>query len=298
MENSEIRIGLIGSQSMHAWAFAQACNEPDENGNYRYPNARVAAVYGVDDTPEHIRTTMEKGKIPLEAASLEELVTYCNAFMILQRRGGEHIAFAEELIKKGYPVFIDKPVCCAPEDMRKLKLLASTCDAVICGGSGFKYNKQILQLKKKIAAGQFGQIRDASITYSADMDSPYDGIFFYLPHAVEIMLELFGYDWRSARVEVETHDHFVVYVTYRDYQVRLILNGSKTCCVQIDGDHAISEEIDAGDIFVENMRHFLTAAEEKQVTKDTTELTEHVLVLLAVKDAIANKKEIERMQIL
>ena len=298
MENREIRIGLIGSQSMHAWAFAQVCNEPDKDGNYRFPNARVAAVFGVDDTPEHIKTTMEKGSIPHAVSSLEELFKYCNAFMILQRRGGEHTAFAEEIIKKGCPVFIDKPVCCTREDTLKLQALASKYDAAICGGSGFKYNKQILQLKEKITTGQFDQIRDASITYSADMDSPYDGIFFYLPHAVEIMLELFGYDWRSARVEVETHDHFVVYVTYWDYQVRLILNGSKTCCVQIDGDHAISEEIDAGDIFVENMRHFLTAAEEKQVTKDTTELTEHVLVLLAVKDAIANKKEIERMQIL
>ena len=190
MENREIRIGLIGSQSMHAWAFAQACNEPDKDGNYRFPNARVVAVFGVDDTPEHIKTTMEKGSIPHAVSSLEELFKYCNAFMILQRRGGEHTAFAEEIIKKGCPVFIDKPVCRTREDALKLQALASKYDTAICGGSGFKYNKQILQLKKKIAAGQFGRIRDASITYSADMDSPYDGIFFYLPHAVEIMLEL------------------------------------------------------------------------------------------------------------
>ena len=111
MENTEIRIGLIGSQSMHAWAFAQACNEPDKNGNYRFPNARVVAVYGVDDTPEHLRITMEKGSIPHAAASLEELFEHCNAFMILQRKGGEHLAFAEEAIRRGCPVFIDKPVC-------------------------------------------------------------------------------------------------------------------------------------------------------------------------------------------
>ena len=136
MKNQEIRIGLIGSQSMHAWAFGQACNEPDQNGNYRFPNARVVAVYGVDDTPEHIRVTMEKGSIPHNATSLEELFEYCNAFMILQRRGGEHIAFAEEIIKRGYPVFIDKPVCCTLDDMRKLQELAENHNVVICGGSG------------------------------------------------------------------------------------------------------------------------------------------------------------------
>lgn len=294
MNNSEIRIGLIGSQSMHAWAFAKVCNEPDQNGNYRFSNGRVVAVYGVDDTPEHIQTTMEKGQIPCMVSSLEELLELCNAFMILQRRGGEHVAIAEQIIKKGYPVFIDKPVCCTWEDVQKLKWLSSTYDAVLCGGSGFKYSKQIVKLKNQIREDAFGQIRSASITYSADIDSPYDGIFFYLPHAVEIMLELFGHDWCSLKVEVETHDHFVVYVTYPTFKIRLILNNSKTCCVEINGDDSICEEIDAGDIFEENMRYFIVAIENGSVTKDTTELTEHVRVLLAVKAAIENRTEVER----
>ena len=290
MKNQEIRIGLIGSQSMHAWAFGQACNEPDQNGNYRFPNARVTAVYGVDDTPEHLRVTMEKGSIPQCVSSLEELFEYCNAFMILQRRGGEHVAFAEEIIRRGYPVFIDKPVCCTEEDVLKLQELAENHNVVICGGSGFKYNAQIRKLKAQLEAKQFGRIREAVITYSADIASPYDGIFFYLPHAVEIMLELFGYDPRGVQVEVTDHDHFTVYADYDCYQIRLVLNGSKTCRVEIHGEQQTCEEIDAGDIFVENMRHFVTAIENGQVTKDTTELTEHVRVILAVQAAIEEKE--------
>ena len=298
MENKEIRIGLIGSQSMHAWAFAKACNEPDQMGNYRFPNARVAAVWGVDDTPEHTRITMEKGSIPHMASSLEELYETCNAFMILQRRGGEHMAFAEEIIKQGYPVFIDKPVCCTPEDIRKLGQLAQERDAVICGGSGFKYSRQICRLKDRIAGGEPGNIREASITYSADTDSPYDGIFFYLPHAVEIMLELFGYEIQSLRTEVQDHNHFTVHVTYPQYQVRLILNDSKDCLVEIFGDRELSEKIDAGDIFVENMRNFVTAIENGRVTKDTVPLTAHVRVILAVKHAMENKEEMKRIPVL
>ena len=290
MENREIRIGLIGSQSMHAWAFGKACNEPDQNGNYRFPNARVAAVWGVDDTPEHTRITMEKGNIPCMASSLEELYKTCNAFMILQRRGGEHMAFAEEIIKRGYPVFIDKPVCCTPEDIQKLRQLARERDAVICGGSGFKYNGQILRLKERIAGGELGRIREASITYSADMDSPYDGIFFYLPHAVEIMLELFGYEPQSLRTEVQDHNHFTVHVTYPRYQIRLILNNSKNCLVEIYGDRELREEIDAGDIFVENMRNFVTAIENGRITKDAAPLTAHVRAILAVKHAMESKQ--------
>lgn len=297
MENNEIRIGLIGSQSMHAWSFARVCNEPTQSGNYRFPNARVTAVFGVDDTQEHIRTTMEKGSVPHAVPSLEELFQYCNAFMILQRRGGEHIDFAEEVIKKGYPVFIDKPVCCTEEDIQKLKLLSSAHEVPICGGSGFKYNRQIVKLKQRIASGTFGQITDASITYSADIDSPYDGIFFYLPHAVEIMLELFGYDWRSVRTEVRAHDDFTVCVTYEEYRVCLNLNNSKTCRVEINGTRQICEEIDAADIFEENMRNFVSAIREHRVTKDVTELTEHVRVILAVRRAMENQTEINRTQV-
>ena len=296
MKNSEIRIGIIGSQSMHAWAFAQACNEPCQNGNYRFSNTKVTAVYGVDDTPEHLQATMEKGRIPYAASSLEELMEHCNAFMILQRRGEEHMAFAEKLIEKGYPVFIDKPVCCSQTDIQKLEQLAKRYDAVICGGSGFKYNRQILALKAQIDSGALGQIIGGCITYSADIDSPYGGIFFYLPHAAEVMLELFGLDWRSLHAKVQAHDQFKVYVTYPNRQICLNLNNSKICRVEIRADRSVSEEIDASDIFVENMRHFITAIQNQQITKDTTALTEHVRVILAVKDAIESKAEIYRAQ--
>lgn len=297
MKNSEIKIGIIGSQSMHAWAFAQACNEPCQNGNYRFPNVTAAAVYGVDDTPEHLQTTMEKGRIPRAVNALEELIENCNAFLILQRRGQEHLAFAEKLIQMGYPVFIDKPVCCTQADIQKLAQLAEHHHAVICGGSGFKYNRQILALKEKIAAGALGCIHGGCITYSADMDSPYGGIFFYLPHAVEIMLALFGYDWQRLQVKVENHDHFQIHVTYPDRQVCLNLNNSKTCRVEIDAEIPVSEEIDAGDIFIENMRHFIAAVQNQHITKDTTALTEHVRVILAVNQAIEHKTEVYRAQI-
>lgn len=297
MDNSKIRIGIIGSQSMHAWAFAQVCNEPCQNGNYRFPNGRVTAIYGVDDTPEHLLITMEKGKIPQAVSSLEELFEKCNAFMVLQRKGEEHMAFAEKIIEKGYPVFIDKPVCCDREDLQKLAQLAGRHDAVICGGSGFPYNRQILALKAQLASGELGKVQTATISYSADMDSPYSGIFFYLPHAVEAMLQLFGRDWRSVRTQVDTHDHFRVFVDYPQYRICLNMNNSKNCLVEIHGEQEVSQQIDAGDIFEENMRHFITAIEKNQITRDTAALTEHVRVILAVKQAIETNTEVHRAQI-
>lgn len=292
MDNTGIRIGLIGSQSMHAWAFAQACNVPDENGIYRFPDARVVAIYGVDDTPEHIRLTMEKGRIPQTVSSMEELLECCNAFMILQRRGGEHMTFAEQLIKKGYPVFIDKPVCCSREDVQKLRYLAAENDAVLCGGSGFKYSGQIAELKHRLAQEPFDRGVAASIIYSADMDSPYDGIFFYLPHAVEVMLELFGYDPSRVKTTVRAHNDFTVDVDYGRYTVQLVLGGSKICRVSLWGDRPQTIQIDDRDLFIGCVGHFVQAVREQRIVKDTGKLTRHVEVILAIRESIERNIEI------
>ena len=288
-----INIGLIGTQSMHAWAFAQACNIPDSKGNYNFPDARVTAVYGVDDTEEHIKLTLEKGNIPTAVSSLEELMEHCNAFMILQRRGGEHMEYADQLIRKGYPVFIDKPVCCTLEDMKRLQAMAAEHDAVICGGSGLKYNKQIRELKQQIAAQEFGPIKGATINHSADIDSPYDGIFFYLPHAVEMMLELFGYHPLSVQTIVLSHNNFTVCVKYEEYMINLAINSASPCFVVVNGKTGTAVQVDSGDIFLENMRNFVTAIERHEVTKDTEKLTKHVAVILAVQESMEKDTEVK-----
>ena len=290
-----INIGLIGTQSMHAWAFAGVCNIPDSEGKYNFPDARVTAAYGVDDTEEHINLTLEKGNIPLSVSSMEELYKHCNAFMILQRRGGEHLKYAEEIIKRGYPVFIDKPVCCTLEDMKRLQAMAAEHDAVICGGSGLKYNKQIVALKKRIEDQEFGQIKGATINHSADIDSPYDGIFFYLPHAVEMMLELFGYHPVSVQTTVLSHNNFTVCVKYEEYMINLAINGCQSSFVVINGQSSTVTEIDSSDIFIENMRNFITAIKQNDVTKDTDKLTKHVAVILAVQKSIETGAE-ERIE--
>ena len=288
-----INIGLIGTQSMHAWAFAEVCNIPDSEGNYNFPDARVTAVYGVDDTEEHIKLTLEKGNIPTAVSSLEELMEHCNAFMILQRRGGEHMEYADQLIRKGYPVFIDKPVCCTLEDLKRLQALAAEHDAVICGGSGLKYNKQIRELKQQIAAQAFGPIKGATINHSADMDSPYDGIFFYLPHAVEMMLELLGYHPLSVQTTVLSNNNFTVCVKYEEYMINLAINSASPCFVVVNGKTGTAVPIDSSDIFLENMRNFVTAIEQHEVTKDTDKLTKHVAVILAVQESIEKGTEVK-----
>lgn len=287
-----IKIGLIGTQSMHAQLFARACNIADRDGQYQFPDTKVVAAYGVDDTPEHIRLTLEKGNIPLAVSSLEELFAHCNAFMVLQRRGGEHLKYAAEIIKRGYPVFIDKPVCATLEDAEALCILARKHNAVICGGSALKHNSQIVALKRELEAQAFGQIKGATIHHSADMDSPYDGIFFYLPHAVEMMLELFGYDPISVNTMVVSHNNFIVCVKYAQFTVNLAINGYPPAITAVGSKKSEVVQIDDTDVFAQCMGNFISNIRQKKVTKDTSQLTRHVQVILAIKESMEKNTDV------
>lgn len=139
----------------------------------------------------------------------------------------------------------------------------------------------------------FGPIKGATINHSADMDSPYDGIFFYLPHAVEMMLELFGYNPISVRTTVLSHNNFTVCVKYPEYMINLAINSSSPCFVIVNGKTGTAVQVDSGDIFLENMRNFVTAIEQHEVTKDTDKLTKHVAVILAVQESIEKGTEVK-----
>ncbi len=288
-----IKIGLIGTLSMHAWSFAEACNVPDENGNYRNGDARVTALWGVDDTEEHIKFTIEKGgNVPVSVNSLEEMYDKCNAFMVLGRNGSEHLGYAEEIIKKGYPVFIDKPVCSSVSDIKRLKELAEGYDNVILGGSGLKHIKDLKELKEKITEEKFGKINGATINHSADINCPYEGIFFYLPHAVEMMLELFGYDPVSVNTTVLAPNNFTVCVKYSDKLINLAISSCRPTYVVINGEQSEAKEIESSDIFRDEMKAFVKAIEENKPCKDVSKLTEHVSVILAVNESIKTKGEV------
>ena len=285
-----IQIGLIGTQSTHAAEFSKLCNLPDENGNFLFPSARVVAAWGVDDTPEHIEKTMQRGNIPIQCHSLEELSAHCNAFMILQRRGGDHTQYATQLISQNLPVFIDKPVCATKEEAAQLLDLAKNQNCVICGGSGFVHNEELQQIKQQLAS--LGPVRSGRICYTADIDCPYDGIAFYLPHSLEIMLELFGECPRSLRAEKRSHDDFSLFVTYEDLTVELLLNGANTPEITLEGNHALHKQLSTREDYKRTMAHFLHAIETNAICRDTTRLTRHVELILAARKALATGKEI------
>lgn len=290
-----IKIGLIGSQSMHALSFARQCNLPDENGEYLIPDCRITAVCAVDDTGEHARQTAQSGKIPRVVDDPGELFSECNAVMVLTRRGSSHVSYALPFIKRGYPVFIDKPVCISDEDIELLKGETAKRQCIVTGGSGMKHNSSVKELRRIIDSGSLGSIKGISLNHNADINCEYDGIYFYACHGVEIMLSLLGENPKSVQSCVLDRKNFSAFVKYEEQFANLIFTvGYNDYFVNIYGEKKnISCRIDPSDIFRQTLLSFAGQIRSGVSSGSCSDLLTHVYVLRAMEKSINEKCEIK-----
>ncbi len=290
-----IRIGLIGSQSMHSISFAKLCNLPNDNGEYLIPDCRITAVCAVDDTEEHASQTARIGKIPHIVNEPNDLFDKCDAIMVLTRRGSSHIPYALPFIKRGYPVFIDKPICLSDEDIATLKRETAKGKCIVAGGSGMKYNSSVKELKCIIDSGSLGSIKGISLNHNADINCEYDGIYFYACHGVEMMLSLLGKDAKSVQSCVLDAKNFTAFFKYEEQFANLIFTvGYNDYFVNIYGEKKnISCRIDPSDIFRQTLLSFVEQIRNGVSTSSWDDLLSHIYLLRAMEKSINEKCEIK-----
>ncbi|MBU5334043.1 Gfo/Idh/MocA family oxidoreductase [Anaerocolumna aminovalerica] len=230
-----IRIGILGSDSSHAFAFATLCNIPDTHtGQYNFPDVRITAIYGHDK--KQTEKTALDCKIEEIVSSPDELIGKVDAVMILFRDGNLHTSYAIPFIKAGIPVWIDKPLTVTLEDSKILLKEAEKHNCLITGGSTCKYSKDVLELKNIINNGSVGNVLAGYINFPGDINSPYNGIFFYGPHIVEMLFTIFGYKVKSLTT-IKRDSNILCVADYDTYSVVLDFtkNLDHSLCV-IHGD--------------------------------------------------------------
>lgn len=183
-----IRIGILGAESTHALAFARCFNGPPD-GVPLYENIRVTAV--LDDCPQAARLAALSGAALVSDAA--GLAAQVDAAMITARRGSDHLALARPLAARGMPLFIDKPFASSPAEAATLARLLAAHGCPVQGGSGCRFSEDVQALKAQAhALTAKGRLLGGSVCFGIDLDSPYDGFYFYAPHLVEMALEIFG----------------------------------------------------------------------------------------------------------
>lgn len=288
-----IRIGILGADSSHASAFSKLCNFPEaDTGSYHFPEVRVTAIYGED---------MKQAKEVALACNISEVVTLpdelfskVDGVMVLFRDGNVHLSYALPFIESGIPVWIDKPVTVTLKDSDLLLEAAAKSSSLITGGSTCKYNKEVLELKKMIDRGDFGQILSGYLNFPCDINSPYNGIFFYAPHMVEMMFAIFGYEIHSI-ICIRHKDTIRCIAKYEEFSIILDFTNhvhQSFCMIHGNKKSHVGEIKVNTSTYKAGLEQFITMLKTKNMPLPLSNLTAVTKVLTAINDSMPEGKEI------
>jgi hypothetical protein len=140
---ADVRIGIVGTDTSHATAFAKLLNEGT------IPGAKVVAAYkGGSADVESSRTRVDKFAAELTDKYHVEIVTaiagLCgkvDAILLESVDGRKHLPQMREIVRCGKPVFIDKPLAATLEDAREIDRLAKSAGVPWFSASSLRWSE-------------------------------------------------------------------------------------------------------------------------------------------------------------
>lgn len=227
----ELQLGLIGLDTSHCIAFAQALNDPAA------PNpvagARVVAAVKTfsDDMPasrdrvdgyaERIQREFGVRVVP----GIEALCASVDAVMITSLDGRAHLEQARRVFAAGKPVFIDKPLAASLRDVQEIFRLAREANVPVFSSSAYRFYESFTALR----SAEVGEVR-AAISYGpAYLDPHHPDLFFYGIHPAEALYAVLGTGCESV-VRTHTADSDVVTGLWRGGRTG-VLHGLRTAAI-------------------------------------------------------------------
>lgn len=192
-----IKIGLLGVESKHAEYFASIFNI-----KRAFPEYRITSIWG-GDAPSKIRSFSIEHGIDYLMDSPSELIDSVDVVIIILRNGNDHMHYAVEALRKGRPVFVDKPFTITTEDAQIIAKTADKTGTLLFGGSTLRHLPIISKIRELILTTNPSHI---SIHYSADPFSLYGGYYFYGSHLTELCTELCGINFTDVIVSRRDKD--------------------------------------------------------------------------------------------
>jgi predicted dehydrogenase len=184
-------IGIIGAENSHTAKFGKLFNI-----DKKIPGVEVRYVWG--ETDEFARDTMAQGKIPYQVKDPLEMLGKIDALIVDHRHPKYHLAAATPFVKAKIPVFVDKPFCYRAAEGKEFLQLAKKYGTPVSSYSLIAHSDSTFDMKEQIASMK--DLTQVVMTGTAELDSPYGGIFFYGAHLVEPMIYMFGDDVSQVRI--------------------------------------------------------------------------------------------------
>ena len=283
-----IKIGILGTDNSHAGDFSKLANERDYQGRYLFEDVRVTHVYGHDE--KETKTLAETYHIENIVKNPLEMLDEVDAVMVVFRDGKWHYQYAEPFVRKGIPVWIDKPITINPEETLRLIEIAKTSGCLLSGGSDCKLASDIASIKEYIKSRKY-PIASAMMNFSIQLNSIYSGMFFYASHCIEMTTEIFGFDVKSVFAHVNNTSVNAIF-EYENYDVHLgfLPAAAKYSCYLLERFHNTKIDIEINDIAENGLKEFIETIKTKKMKYPMENLYKTVALINAVNDSMNSGK--------
>jgi predicted dehydrogenase len=186
-----IRIGIIGAENSHTVIFGKMFNI-----DKKFPGVEVTKLWG--ETDDFARKAAEAGKIPTIVKDPKEMLGKIDALIVDHRHATYHLEAATPFVKAGIPMFIDKPFCYRVAEGKEFLAMASEAGTPVSSYSTIAHSDSTFDIADQIKS--LGEINNVVRYGSADIESPYGGIFFYGVHLVQPLMYMFGDDIKVVKI--------------------------------------------------------------------------------------------------
>lgn len=179
------KIAILGCENSHAHSFLNTMkNYPDD-----FSDIEVIGVYS-DEIKECEKLRDRYGVEILE--DYTSAVGKVDGIVITARNGDNHYKYAKPYIESGIPMYIDKPICNSEEEAVEFIKDLEKHGVRYTGGSSLRHDSTVLAFKQERLDEVDGKTLGGLVKAPLDSSSSYGGFYFYAPHLVEIVSEMFG----------------------------------------------------------------------------------------------------------
>ena len=241
---TELRLGIIGTDTSHVTAFTQLLN--DKSGPNHLPGARVVAAFrggspDVDASSSRIdRFAAElKDKWGVEfVSSIDELCAKVDAVLLESVDGRPHLAQVRPVFKAKKRVFIDKPFTASYADAREIARLSKESGVPFFSSSSLRYAPDVQSLR---TSDKLGALNGAFTFGPENLEPHHPDLFWYGIHAVEMLYTLLGTGCEKvARVKTDGGDTVVgTWKNGRIGTMRGLIRGKQDYGAVAFGDKAV-----------------------------------------------------------
>lgn len=287
-----IKIAILGSENSHAWHFASVLAPID--GNKKYPDIELIGVYGEPGEPgvaEGNESISKMSTCKVFADDKDAFLDEADAVMVTARDGAKHFKYAEEYIKKGIPVWIDKPITRSVKEVLELISLAKEHGAVLSGGSSLEFSTSV-QKFAEFAKEKGDEILGAHMTAPVNMNNPYGDFWFYTQHLVAMITTVFGTDIKSVRA-VSTGKGVHAIYAYDGFTVSAFFGAGYSITLYTGDFSSVSESFDLPeDFYMPELDAFYNVIKSGKPDKSKKDYIAPIYILEATVKAFETDKEI------